>query len=237
MPDAPRAEVGHYVAACDDDEARWIADTIAEFHSGPGVADPTGKKQCYGVFAVLCRKRSLFQPVARALEARGIPYELIGGSGFYGRWEIRDVLSYLRVLADPGDNIALARVLQSPSWRLSDRDLFHLSEWAQAQARKSRSPRDSAGRGAPPRRPDMAGASALLSTLAGDAPASQPPPTMGFQTTKKKSPSDSPMPSPTTTRSTASLRRLAPAWLVSTPSCTSWPGPPPTCLWRSWSSG
>ncbi|MCL4368172.1 MAG: ATP-dependent helicase, partial [Actinobacteria bacterium] len=139
MPETPRAEVGHYVAASDEDEARWIADTVADFHSRPGVADPTDKKHGYGVFAVLCRKRSLFQPVARALEAEGIPYELIGGSGFFGRWEIRDVLSYLRVLADPADNIALARVLQSPSWRLSDRDLFHLSAWAQAQARNHRS--------------------------------------------------------------------------------------------------
>jgi DNA helicase II / ATP-dependent DNA helicase PcrA len=164
MPDSVPATVGHYVAATDEAEGRWIADTIEKLHGTSEVTDPTGKKWGHGVFAVLCRKRSLFQPVARALAQRGIPYELVSGSGFYGRWEIRDALSYLRVLADPADNIALTRVLQSPSWRLSDRDLFHLSEWAQAQARHVRSDRtslgqdpallDTVGRGALPRRPD-----------------------------------------------------------------------------------
>jgi DNA helicase II / ATP-dependent DNA helicase PcrA len=135
---APPADAGHYVAATDSSEARWIAESIERLHGSPQVQDPTGKKRGYGAFAVLCRKRSLFGPVARALEELGIPYELVGGSGFYGRWEIRDALSYLRVLADPADNLALARVLQSPSWRLSDRDLFHLSEWAQLHSRLAR---------------------------------------------------------------------------------------------------
>jgi DNA helicase-2/ATP-dependent DNA helicase PcrA len=126
------AQVGHYVAASDEAEGWWIAETIRQLHLKPEVEDPTGKKRGYGVFAVLCRKRSLFEPVAGALQKAGIPHELIGGTGFYGRWEIRNALSYLRVLSDPADNIALARVLQLPPWRISDRDLFHLSRWARA---------------------------------------------------------------------------------------------------------
>ena len=134
MPGVADSQVGHYIAASDEAEGRWIARTIQGLHSRPEVDDPTGKKRGYGVFTVLCRKRSLFEPVARALEEAGVPYELIGGTGFYGRWEIRNVLSYLRVLADPGDNLAFARILQLPPWRISDRDLFHLSRWAQSQA-------------------------------------------------------------------------------------------------------
>ncbi|MHB0868512.1 MAG: ATP-dependent helicase [Chloroflexota bacterium] len=135
------AQVGHYVAASDDAEGRWIAERIQQLHLQPEVEDPTGKKRGYGVFTVLCRKRSLFEPVAHALEEAGIPYELIGGTGFYGRREIRNILSYLRVLSDPAHNIALARVLQLSPWRISDRDLFHLSRWAQAQVAASRAAR------------------------------------------------------------------------------------------------
>ena len=138
MAGVPPARVGHYVAASDEAEGRWIAETIGRLRLRPEAEDPTGKKRGYGVFAVLCRKRSLFEPVARALGSAGIPYELVGGTGFYDRWEIRNVLSYLRVLSDPGDNVALARVLQLPPWRLSDRDLFHLSRHAAQLAQGTR---------------------------------------------------------------------------------------------------
>ena len=144
MDGAAPAVVGHYVAASDEAEGRWIAAMIQQLHSRSEMRDPTGKKRGYGLFAVLCRKRSLFEPVAKALDHAGIPYELIGGTGFYGRWEIRNILSYLRVLADPGDNIALARVLKLPPWRISDRDLFHLSRWARSQAAAHSSEKDTA---------------------------------------------------------------------------------------------
>ncbi len=148
----PVARVQHYVAASDESEAKWIARTIKGTRGTSEVADPTEKKQGYGVFGILCRKRSLFPTIAGALEEADIPYELIGGTGFYGRWEIRDVVSYLRVLADPADNIALARVLQSRSWRISDRDLFHLSGWARMQARKTAKRNSERGNGSKDRR-------------------------------------------------------------------------------------
>ncbi|MHB1417099.1 MAG: ATP-dependent helicase, partial [Chloroflexota bacterium] len=122
-----RAEIGHYLAASDTAEARWIAEQIRE--QAPAMRDLPGPKRGYGAFAVLCRKRRLFEPVGRALEAAGIPYELVGGTGFYGRWEIRDVLAYLRVLARADDDVAMARVLRSAHWRLGGRDMFHLGRW------------------------------------------------------------------------------------------------------------
>ncbi|MGI5836464.1 MAG: ATP-dependent helicase [Chloroflexota bacterium] len=149
MQDNPiTATVGHYVAASDQSEAAWIARTIAEIRSAGRAIDPTGSKEDYGVFAVLCRKRSLFPAIAQALEDACIPYELIGGTGFFGRWEIRDILSYLRVLSDPADNVALARVLQSRAWKISDRDLFHLSKWARLQT-KQRESHESPGQSQP----------------------------------------------------------------------------------------
>ncbi|MBI3979575.1 MAG: ATP-dependent helicase [Chloroflexi bacterium] len=122
-----KATMGHHVAASDRSEAWWIARKIVELVAE--ARELPGRKRGYGAFAVLCRKRSLFEPVGRALESAGIPYELIGGTGFYGRWEIRDIVSYLRVLADPADDLAIARIVRSRRWKLSSRDVFHLSRW------------------------------------------------------------------------------------------------------------
>ncbi|MBI2863862.1 MAG: UvrD-helicase domain-containing protein [Chloroflexi bacterium] len=122
-----RATLGRFVAGSDRQEGKWIAAKIAEME--PAARQLAEKKKGYGAFAVLCRKRSLFEPVGKALETAGIPYELLGGTGFYGRWEIRDILSYLRLLADPADGLALARILMSPRFRLGGRDIFHLAQW------------------------------------------------------------------------------------------------------------
>ncbi|MBI4317148.1 MAG: UvrD-helicase domain-containing protein [Chloroflexi bacterium] len=136
-----QATVGHYVAASDRLEAEWIAARIGGLHAS--AHELPGKKHGFGAFAILCRRRSLFEPLGRALEAAGIPYELIGGTGFYGRWEIRDILSYLRVLAsthgsaaclaETSDDLALARILRSRRLRLASRDLFHLGQWVRQQ--------------------------------------------------------------------------------------------------------
>lgn len=126
-----RAVIGHYVAASDRREAEWIAAKIREIE--PEARKFPDKKRGFGAFAVLCRKRSLFEPIGRALEKAGIPYELIGGTGFYGRWEIRDILSYLIVLVDPTDDLAAARILRSRRWRISGHDIFHLGQWVRQQ--------------------------------------------------------------------------------------------------------
>ncbi|MHB1133659.1 MAG: ATP-dependent DNA helicase [Chloroflexota bacterium] len=126
-----QATVGHYVAACDAAEARWLAAQLQEL--APRLAGLPGPKRGYGACAVLCRKRRLFEPVGRALDEAGVPYELIGGTGFYGRWELRDIISYLRVLARASDDAATARLLRSARWRLGGRDIHHLGRWVAKQ--------------------------------------------------------------------------------------------------------
>ncbi len=59
--------------------------------------------------AILCRTNAIARPVAAALAAHGLPHVVVGGRGFYERPEVKDVIAMLRVLADPGDAIALAR--------------------------------------------------------------------------------------------------------------------------------
>jgi DNA helicase-2/ATP-dependent DNA helicase PcrA len=71
--------------------------------------------------AVLCRTHAIARPIASALAARGLPHLVIGGNGFYDAPEIRDVIAMLRVLRDPSDVIALARVVTRPPANLADK--------------------------------------------------------------------------------------------------------------------
>lgn len=64
--------------------------------------------------AVLCRTNAIARPIAIAMAARRLPHVVIGGHGFHDRPEVRDVIALLRVVRDPSDVVALARVLTRP---------------------------------------------------------------------------------------------------------------------------
>ncbi len=70
--------------------------------------------------AILSRNKTQLQPFTAALNAAGIPYRLLGGAGFYETSEIRDALAWLRLLADPLDGQAAARVCASAACGLTD---------------------------------------------------------------------------------------------------------------------
>jgi len=76
--------------------------------------------------ALLFRASTGFQPYEDALEAAGIPFVTVAGRGFYDRPEIRDLLNMLRALADPEDDLAMAGLLRSPGFSLSDEALYRL---------------------------------------------------------------------------------------------------------------
>ena len=84
--------------------------------------------------AVLCRKRSQFVPLRHALEARGIPVEVVGLGGLLAVPEVQDVVCTLRVLHDAGASDALARLLTGPRWRIGPRDLVALGRRARVLA-------------------------------------------------------------------------------------------------------
>jgi DNA helicase-2/ATP-dependent DNA helicase PcrA len=85
--------------------------------------------------AVLCRKRSQFVPLRRAIEARGIQVEVVGLGGLLVVPEVQDVVATLRVLHDAGASDALARLLTGPRWRIGPRDLLALGRRARALVR------------------------------------------------------------------------------------------------------
>ena len=126
-----------------DDEAEWVAGQIAGLLAlGSGQApdgQPWPDRREAGVrpsdIAVLCRKRSQFVPLRRAIEARGVPVEVVGLGGLLAVPEVQDVVATLRVLHDAGASDALARLLTGPRWRIGPRDLVALGRRARALVR------------------------------------------------------------------------------------------------------
>ena len=156
------------------DEAEWVAAQVAALlASEPGCAPdgqpwtPGPDRRTSGVrpsdIAVLCRKRSQFVPLRHAIEARGIPVEVVGLGGLLVVPEVQDVVATLRVLHDAGASDALARLLTGPRWRIGPRDLVALGRRARALARgEGDRPATPAG---PPGHPDQDAADALAEAI------------------------------------------------------------------------
>jgi DNA helicase II / ATP-dependent DNA helicase PcrA len=125
------------------DEAEWVAGQVAALLALETGCAPDGEpwpdRREAGVrpsdIAVLCRKRSQFVPIRRAIEARGIPVEVVGLGGLLAVPEVQDVVATLRVLHDAGTSDALARLLTGPRWRIGPRDLVALGRRARTLAR------------------------------------------------------------------------------------------------------
>ncbi|MCU1519416.1 MAG: helicase UvrD [Pseudarthrobacter sp.] len=90
--------------------------------------------------AVLCRRRAQMETVSRQLEARGIPYEIVGLGGLLDTPEIVDLVSTLRVLADPGRSDSLMRLLAGARWRIGPADLMAFRDWSSQLARRRGQP-------------------------------------------------------------------------------------------------
>ena len=119
----PRAvRVVHYHADDDSKECKWIADTIAK-------AVKKGKGT-YGEIAILFRAAYLSRGVEQELIKNGIPYAVWGGIRFFERKEIKDALSYLRLIANPNDDLAFLRVCNVPSRKFGKKSL----EWLMRRA-------------------------------------------------------------------------------------------------------
>lgn len=91
----------------------------------------------YGDFAVLFRAGTSLHIYEQALRDLQIPYYSIGGRGFYEQHEIKDVLNFLTILENPFHDIALAALLRSPLFQVSDDGLFWLSRKIKANDPKS----------------------------------------------------------------------------------------------------
>lgn len=95
-----------YPAYDERDEARFVVEEILR------LAQETGSS--YNDFAILYRTNALSRSFEEAMIQRGLPYRVIGGVRFYERKEIKDILSYLRLVHNPADKLSLARAINVP---------------------------------------------------------------------------------------------------------------------------
>jgi DNA helicase-2/ATP-dependent DNA helicase PcrA len=121
------------------DEAEWIGDQLQAAWRAPRPARSPPPST-----AVLIRRRDQIPAIEAALRRRGLPVEVVGLGGLLDTPEVRDVVSTLRVLADPTDGPALVRLLTGARWRIGPRDLVALHRRARelAAARRAESSPD-----------------------------------------------------------------------------------------------
>ncbi|WP_263808946.1 ATP-dependent helicase [Salinibacter sp.] len=120
---------GEYVALMEalseKDEAQKIERRARDLHLRDGME--------YGDFAVLYRTNAQSRAIEEALRKENVPYRVIGGTSFYERKEIKDVLAYLKLLVNPNDTASLQRVINYPTRGIGDKTQARLQRYAQQQ--------------------------------------------------------------------------------------------------------
>lgn len=110
-----------YSAGDEREEAAWIAQRIRQLNrQGTG----------YGNMAILYRMHALSRVLEETLMRAGIPYRVYGGTRFYDRREIRDILAYLRLIENPADDVSLARIINVPKRAIGDSTVEQLQQFA-----------------------------------------------------------------------------------------------------------
>jgi DNA helicase II / ATP-dependent DNA helicase PcrA len=124
----PGLPITRYHAEDERDEAGWIVREMARLHQSDGFK--------WSDFAVFYRTNASSRVVEEQLVRVGVPYKVIGGTKFYDRKEIKDVLAYLRAVANPDDEVSLKRVINTPKRGIGETSVGRLDAWARSTGRK-----------------------------------------------------------------------------------------------------
>jgi len=119
--DGEGEKIALYSAGDEREEAAWIASRIRTLNL-QGVP--------YGKMAILYRMHALSRVLEETLMRAGIAYRVYGGTRFYDRREVRDVLAYLRLLENPADDISLQRIINVPKRAIGDSTVELLLQYA-----------------------------------------------------------------------------------------------------------
>ena len=117
--------VTRYRAEDERDEATWVSSEILRLHASDGLT--------WGDFAVFYRTNAQSLPLETSMKFSGIPYKVVGGAKFYDRREIKDILAYVRVLANPDDEVSARRIVNVPKRGIGDTSVARLAAWAQLE--------------------------------------------------------------------------------------------------------
>ena len=115
----------HYQAQTEHDEADYIAGVIYNRHEI--------SHEPYGDMAILFRTNAQSRVLEEKLMRYAIPYTMVGGTKFYDRKEIKDVLAYLRLLYNPEDSLSLTRIINVPKRNIGATTMEHVAAYAEAQ--------------------------------------------------------------------------------------------------------
>ena len=113
-----------YEAMDENDEAGYVGTQIEDWHA-EGVD--------YNDFAVFYRTNAQSRIFEEAFRTANIPYQIVGGVGFYDRMEIKDILAYLRVVCNPNDSVSVRRIINVPSRGIGATTLDRLINFAARQ--------------------------------------------------------------------------------------------------------
>ncbi len=112
------------------EEAAFIASEIARIHDG-SYSGCAGKK--YSDFAILYRTNAQSRTFEEALSRREIPYRVLGGLRYYDRKEIKDLLCYMRMVANRADDLSLVRIINEPKRGIGGKTVEKLQTLAQVR--------------------------------------------------------------------------------------------------------
>ncbi len=149
----PGERITRVDAIDEQDEAEWIASEIESRLA----EDP---ERSLRDFVVLYRTNAQSRALEEALRRHDLPYQIVGGTRFYERREIMDVLAYLRLISNRRDAGAFDRIVNYPRRGIGDLSKARLMEWA---AERGLAPLDAAARAKECELLGSAGASALVS--------------------------------------------------------------------------
>lgn len=105
-------------------EAWYVGGEIQRLHDEEGIP--------FNDMAILYRKNAQSRPFEEKFSFRGIPYRVLGGTRFYDRKEIKDVMSYMHLVENPSDDVAMSRIINEPKRGLGPKSLGGIVSYAKA---------------------------------------------------------------------------------------------------------
>jgi DNA helicase-2/ATP-dependent DNA helicase PcrA len=118
-------KIQHFQAIDEHEEARFIVNSMKELHDEERIP--------YGRMAILYRMNAQSRVLEEMLVKKGIAYTMVGGTRFYDRAEIRDMLAYLKVLSNFRDDVSLLRIINTPRRGIGLTTIEKLQDFARKQ--------------------------------------------------------------------------------------------------------
>ncbi len=118
----PGNKIKIYRAYADSDEGDFVSKQILDIKNK--------EDKNYNDFAILYRTNAQSRIFEESFRRKGVPYKIVGGTRFYDRKEIKDVLAYLKVIVNPQDDISIRRIINVPKRSIGDATVAKVQEFA-----------------------------------------------------------------------------------------------------------